>query len=233
MGTTVTLHIETDDMDLAERIGRTLNGNLTEFVESRTCSEETNNPKPAALAAEGAERSAAPDTPDHASDVVEPDTAKHDASDRDADGLPWDERIHASTKGRNADGTWKKRRNVNAEYKKLVEQELRDAMALPQTEPPATAPGSDAQPPEPAPGSDTQTPAPAPEPQQDAPPPPAATADAPTTFMGLVGEIGKAGYGQAQINTALAACDPPVPTFQALGHREDLIPAFWEKLRAL
>lgn len=42
----------------------------------------------------------------------------------DSKGMPWDERIHASTKTQNADGSWKKRRGVNDLTVKEVEAEL-------------------------------------------------------------------------------------------------------------
>lgn len=42
----------------------------------------------------------------------------------DSKGMPWDERIHASTKTQNADGSWKKRRGVNDLIVKEVEAEL-------------------------------------------------------------------------------------------------------------
>lgn len=45
--------------------------------------------------------------------------------DRDAAGLPWDERIHASTKSKIADGTWKSKRGVDAALVVAVEAELR------------------------------------------------------------------------------------------------------------
>lgn len=50
---------------------------------------------------------------DHAADV-----------ELDSKGVPWDERIHASTKTQNADGSWKKRRGVNDLTVKEVEAEL-------------------------------------------------------------------------------------------------------------
>lgn len=43
----------------------------------------------------------------------------------DAHGMPWDERIHASTKGRNNDGSWKKKRGADAATIANVEAELR------------------------------------------------------------------------------------------------------------
>lgn len=49
--------------------------------------------------------------------------------DHDANGLPWDERIHASTKAKNADGSWRYRKGVADTQKSKVEKELRAALA--------------------------------------------------------------------------------------------------------
>jgi len=43
----------------------------------------------------------------------------------DGAGYPWDERIHASTKACNADGTWRAKRGIDKGAKAAVEQELR------------------------------------------------------------------------------------------------------------
>lgn len=41
----------------------------------------------------------------------------------DKDGLPWDERIHSSSKATNADGRWKRRKNVpDSEYDAVVSE---------------------------------------------------------------------------------------------------------------
>jgi len=47
----------------------------------------------------------------------------------DADGLPWDARIHAGGRAKNADGRWRPKRGLNdAALKSRVEAELRQAM---------------------------------------------------------------------------------------------------------
>jgi len=43
----------------------------------------------------------------------------------DSAGLPWDDRVHSSSKALNADGTWRKRRGVTDETVAAVEAELR------------------------------------------------------------------------------------------------------------
>lgn len=49
--------------------------------------------------------------------------------DLDLKGLPWDGRIHGSTKTKNADGSWRQKRNLDDSLRLQVEQELRGAMA--------------------------------------------------------------------------------------------------------
>lgn len=52
------------------------------------------------------------------------------AVELDKNGLPWDERIHAGTKAKNADGSWRQRRGLNDEaLVKRVEAELRQLVA--------------------------------------------------------------------------------------------------------
>lgn len=60
--------------------------------------------------------------------------------ERDKAGLPWDHRIHAKTKTKNADGTWRKLRGVDDAVVVAVEEELRRVAAL--TAPPAAAPAA-------------------------------------------------------------------------------------------
>lgn len=99
--------------------------------------------------------------------------------DRDVNGLPWDGRIHASTKVRNADGSWRAKRAVHPETVRIVEAELRQNAAAP-------APGVTVTQ---APIQDVPTP-PAPVDTTGAPPPPAAPTPppppppAPTTLSG-------------------------------------------------
>ena len=61
------------------------------------------------------------------------------SADIDVNGLPWDGRIHASTRTKIADGSWKKRKRPAEQYSEPewtayiqgIEQELRSVMALP------------------------------------------------------------------------------------------------------
>ena len=60
--------------------------------------------------------------------------------DVDANSLPWDIRIHASTKVKNADGTWRARRGVDPQLVLAVEAELRAVLAIPGPAAPVVAP---------------------------------------------------------------------------------------------
>ncbi|MGL5281822.1 MAG: hypothetical protein ACRC8W_08770 [Plesiomonas shigelloides] len=64
----------------------------------------------------------------------------------DSEGLPWDERIHAGSKTRNQDGTWKarkKRQDMTAEewsdYVTGVKAELKELMNVPVVTPPVVS----------------------------------------------------------------------------------------------
>lgn len=48
-----------------------------------------------------------------------------DGNPLDAEGLPWDARIHSSSKAKTAKGVWKARKNVDKDVKTSVEAELR------------------------------------------------------------------------------------------------------------
>lgn len=49
----------------------------------------------------------------------------------DSEGLPWDSRIHASTRTKNADGKWKLLRGSDPAVVETVKAELRQIMAIP------------------------------------------------------------------------------------------------------
>jgi hypothetical protein len=54
----------------------------------------------------------------------------------DSQGLPWDGRIHASSRAFVADGTWRLRRNVDDDVVQAVKRELQITMGAPVTFPP-------------------------------------------------------------------------------------------------
>lgn len=52
-------------------------------------------------------------------------------SNLDKNGLPWDDRIHASSKAKTQDGSWRTKRGVDAGLLAAVQAELRGVMGLP------------------------------------------------------------------------------------------------------
>lgn len=65
-----------------------------------------------------------------------PTTSAVAPSGLDSRGLPWDERIHSSSRAINADGTWRYRKNVPDETKRDVEAELRGLVQATPAAPP-------------------------------------------------------------------------------------------------
>lgn len=53
------------------------------------------------------------------------------SAELDANGLPWDKRIHSSSRAKVADGTWRMMRGVDAALVATVEAELRAVQAIP------------------------------------------------------------------------------------------------------
>lgn len=155
----------------------------------------------------------------------------------DKHGLPWDGRIHAGTKRKNADGSWTAKRGVDPTLVAQVEAELRAVMGAPAAAPLAPAPAA----PIPAPQAATVTtptagvassavavpapPAPAPA-APVAPAPAAPSGDARQQFVGLVGRASAAIQGgkvtQAEVNQCCA--DAGVPALPLLANRLDLVP---------
>jgi len=119
-----------------------------------------------------------------ASAQVQPDPASAppasnttDASELDKNGLPWDARIHSSSKNTNQDGTWRYTRGGDPAVRAQVEAELRArgyGTAAAAETPPPPPPVADQTPPPPPPLAD-----------QAADTPPAAT-------QPLTGEVFKA-----------------------------------------
>lgn len=64
----------------------------------------------------------------------------------DRAGIPWDARIHASTRGVNQDGTWKRRRNTDDVYYASIMAELAQRVAGQQPSAPPAAPAAPASP---------------------------------------------------------------------------------------
>jgi len=131
----------------------------------------------------------APPTAD-AGDDDDGEPAAGPAPDRDKHGIPWDERIHASTKGLNKDGTWRYRRGVDESTIKAVEQELLMTPPAHMVRPAETAPGvTDAPATTAAPPVTIQPPTGAPAPE---PAPAAAMAAPAVTYESVVDLMTKA-----------------------------------------
>ena len=147
--------------------------------------------------------------------------------DLDAKGFPWDNRIHAGTKRKNADGSWTAKRGVDPALVATVEAELRQVMGAAPAAP--LAPTVPAPPPT-APIAPVVVSAP----QVTAPPAPAVApaapagevpADARAQFVALVGRASAAIQGQkvtqAEVNQCCA--DAGVPALPLLANRLDLV----------
>lgn len=145
--------------------------------------------------------------------------------DLDANGFPWDERIHAGSKTKDVKGFWKYKRGVDRDVLvPQVEAELKESMgAIPEPETGAVnvppAPVEPTGTPEAAPAAPVaETPAP--------PAPPVATDVIPstnvTTFAQLVTGITTNSIPEDKVNEAIAAVG--LQNFALLGARADLIP---------
>jgi hypothetical protein len=154
----------------------------------------------------------------------------------DSNGLPWDERIHSSSKKQNADGSWKRRSKIDDALVASVTAELRNTYPAPVARPPAPPP-----PPPPAdagdiPASlDRRTPAAPPAPP---PPPPGPSApEQPTdfsSFMRLAGAFFAGGkLTMAEVNSlTMDLTNSPSPI--ELKKREDAgqwWPVLWEAVQ--
>lgn len=133
--------------------------------------------------------------------------------ERDKNGMPWDARIHASTKTQNADGTWRLKRNVDEGLRATVEAELK---GLPAPTPAAAA----------APVAAPATPVP------PAPPAPAATPAAPAgprdfpTYITQVGAVFTTNPLKANSASTAAAAAVGLQNIGQLAGRPDLIEQF-------
>lgn len=168
----------------------------------------------------------------------------------DKHGLPWDGRIHAESKGKIADGTWRKKRNLDPTLLATVEAELRQVMgaapAAPLAQAPVaatvTAPAGSAPTPTSAPVAAVPPPPPAPV-AGAAPSMPAAPSAAPVEvpvdarqqFVGLVGRASAAIQGQkvtqAEVNQICA--DSGIPALPLLANRLDLVATVAQRIDAL
>lgn len=156
--------------------------------------------------------------------------------DLDSDGYPWDHRIHASTKTKIANGTWKLKPKTDPALIEQVRGEFRQTAAAPIDVPPALqapAPQLGAAV-EPAP----QAPAPAAAPAPQAPAA-VATGDKPTNPAALFAATMKKysiaeTSGKVEQGAALKWCVAAgLPSVAGLMSRLDLCGAFYDQLTAM
>jgi hypothetical protein len=148
--------------------------------------------------------------------------AHADGIERDIHGLPWDARIHAATKVRLQDGSWRQRRGVDPALVVSVEAELRGIIAAPAVHVAAPAPNVVAFVP-PAPVHQT-----APAPVPDAPKPVNPFA----AFMQFMTPLitGKL-ITTPQLGSICVSLG--LPHAGALAQRHDLIPAVQARVQAI
>lgn len=165
--------------------------------------------------------------------------------DLDAKGMPWDNRIHAESKGKIADGTWRKKRNLDPTVLATVEAELRQLMGAPAAPlAPTTAPIAPTPPLAPAAPVTANLPTASVSQPVAAPLPPAAPNVAPAgevpqdarqQFVGLVGRASAAiqagKVSQAEVNQICA--DSGIPALPLLANRLDLVATVASRIDAL
>lgn len=162
---------------------------------------------------------ATPAAPPTASPVV-PGNAELDAK-----GLPWDGRIHASSKAKVADGSWRMKRGVDDALVTQVTAEQRAAQAAPHPGADATAPAVVALPP----GSAASLPWPFATSAADVAPPPPLAVPAPppaSVYALLMSRLTHhINVGDLTTQRVTDAClTLGVPNVAALAAREDLVP---------
>lgn len=159
--------------------------------------------------------------PEAPAEDEEPESEAPAGVELDAQGLPWDARIHAGTQAKNKDGTWRNKRGVDPELLESVTAELKRVQSMPIGQPapppPPPAPPAPPAPPEP----------PAPPAAPEAPPATApellawaartgktpAQCAAACKFIGLVDA-----EGNGQISLVLSRPDAVGPLYEALNN---------------
>lgn len=150
----------------------------------------------------------------------------------DSAGLPWDHRIHASTKTKIGNGTWKLKPRTEPALIEQVRAEYKQAAAIPSNMTPPPLPQAAAV--EPAPSQPAPLPASAP-----VVAPPAASAEKPTNpgllfaaTMKLYAEVEKAGKLQPGAGDVWAKA-AGLPSLASLIARPDLCGAFYDQLKGM
>lgn len=153
-------------------------------------------------------------------------TAHAPTVELDKNGLPWDGRIHAESKNKIADGTWRRKRNLDPALLATVEAELRSVMGAPAApNVPSAAASPAAQVPVAPPAA---PPAPPAAPSANAP-------DARAQFVALIGRASAAiQHGKAtQAEVTQCCVNAGVPALPLLANRLDLVAAVAASVDAL
>ena len=182
--------------------------------------QDADRPKSEALMAEEVAR---------VGDGPPPPPTVNATADTDANGIPWDVRIHAGTKAKLKDGTWKKKRGIDDALVTKVEDELKRVMNAGSSDmdPAAAFPAASPEPTAPPPPAAKEEPA--------APPPPATAAQSGAEDFSLLMKEIVAKQTAGTLSTEL-----PAQIAQQLGltgvadlmKRPDLIPSFKAALPA-
>lgn len=131
----------------------------------------------------------------------------------DSEGLPWDGRIHSSSKEKLVkDSTWKLKRGVDKALVEQVKAELRGVMAIPTAAPVTETHGLH-------PNANPLVAA-----QSTAPAPTAPAAGSITTFAQLMAAITASKIDQATVAAILPTIDPALTSLAVVAPRPELIP---------
>lgn len=156
----------------------------------------------------------------------------------DKQGLPWDARIHAESKAKIADGTWRKKRNVDPGLVAQVEGELRQVMGAPSAPlVPSIVPTVPTPPLAPAASVTASSPTASVSPAVVPPPPApvAALGDERAQFVALIGRASAALQGgkitQEEINQCCQIAG--VPALPLLANRLDLVTSVADSIDAI
>lgn len=154
----------------------------------------------------------------------------------DADGLPWDARIHAGSRGTNKDGRWTAKRGLNDDaFVKRVQDELRavQAIPVPVPVPPAMVTHEAATQGLPTAAGSVPLP-PVPNVAPPIPTAPAATVSPsfPTDFPAMMAALAPHFVTKKVDEHTLRTVAQQIglPEFVSLMQRPDLVPAYWLEL---
>lgn len=176
-------------------------------------------------------------TPPPAAPAAPPTAPPAASGERDSKGMPWDGRIHSSSKAKVADGSWRYKRGVDAAVIAPIEAEIRATLAAPAVAVGGAAPAFGAHPfqqPAPVVAPPVASPVPAAPVAAApvAPPPPAAPVAVPVapatamTYEALMASLPpKIVSGELTASQMQEACEQyGVASIAALAQRPDLVP---------